>query len=205
MDREAQVSLEQSIRQKLEHSELHEAVRIILEGYGPELFTYLLRTTHNEADASDVFSEFCEKLWCGIATFQGRSACRTWLYRMATNTRVDFLRNPNHRRVQRLETDEMLKLEQQVRSRTLSYLRSEVVDRFAKLHAELDREEQTLLLLRVEKEMTWPEIAEVLRGPDELLSEEELPSRAAALRQRFKRLKEKIRKIAREEGLLENS
>lgn len=122
---------------------------------------------------------------------------------MATNARADFLRGPHHRRMERLGPSR--RRSSSKRSvRGLSYLRSDVMDRFAKLRAELDHDEQILLLLRVEKEMSWPELAEVLSG-QEPLDEQELRSRAAALRQRFKRLKDKIRKIASEEGLLERA
>ena len=203
MDRDAQSTLEARIRQSLAVGELEAAVSLILEGYGPEIFTYLLRSLRNEADASEVFSQFCENLWRGLGSFRERSSCRTWLFRLATNARADFWRNPKRRRERRLQTDEISKLEQRVRSMTLSSLSGRVEDRFARLRAALDRDEQSLLELRVEKEMGWLEIAEILSGTEESISDDELKSRAATLRQRYKRLKDKIRDMAREEGLLE--
>ena len=203
MDRDAQSTLEAKIRHSLADADPDGAVRLILEGYGPEIFTYLLRSLRNEADASDVFSQFCENLWRGIGSFRERSSCRTWLFRLATNARADFWRNPNRRRERRLQTNEISKLEQRVRTTTLGSLGGRVEDRFARLRAALDRDEQSLLELRVEKEMGWLEIAEVLSGTDDGISDHELKARAATLRQRYKRLKDKIREMAREEGLLE--
>jgi RNA polymerase sigma-70 factor, ECF subfamily len=197
-------SLEQKIRQSLGRGELEEAIRIIVEGYGPEILTYLVRSMRNEADASEVFSRFCERLCRGMAGFQQRSSCRTWLYRLATNARNRFWEDPYRRRSVRLASDEISKLEQEVRSSTLSYLKSGAIDRFAKLRAELDPDEQTLLVLRVEKEMGWTEIAEILSAAEEVLGEKELKVRAATWRQRFKRLKDKMLKMAREDGLLES-
>ena len=203
MATEAQSELESRVRRSLAAADLEGSVRLILEGYGPEIFTYLLRSLRNEADASEVFSQFCENLWRGIGSFRERSSCRTWLFRLATNARSDFWRNPKHRRERRLQTDEISKIEQRVRSQTLSSFSGRAEDRFARLRAALDRDEQTLLELRVEKEMGWSDIAEILSVPDESMTDDELKARAATLRQRYKRLKDKIREMARDEGLLD--
>jgi RNA polymerase sigma-70 factor (ECF subfamily) len=205
VDKEAQRQLEQRIQQRLDLREIEEAARVVVEGYGPEIFGYLLRSMRNDDDAAEVFSQFCEDLCRGLGTFQRRSSCRTWLYRVATIARARFWKDPYRRRGQRLQTDEISKLEQEVRASTLAYLRGEVKDRYLQLLEALDADERTLLTLRAEKEMSWPEIAEVHAGPDEALSDKELLSSAAALRQRYKRLKDKIRSLAQDEGLLQES
>jgi RNA polymerase sigma-70 factor, ECF subfamily len=203
VDKQAQQRVEQRIQQTLDRGELEEAVKVVVEGYGPEIFGYLLRSMRSEDDASEVFSQFCEDLCRGLGTFQRRSSCRTWLYRVATIARARFWNDPYRRRARRLQTDEISKLEQEVRSRTLAFLRGEEKDRYLRLLETLDAEERTLLTLRAEKEMSWPEIAEIHAGPDEVLGEKELLSRAAALRQRYKRLKDKVRTLAEREGLME--
>jgi RNA polymerase sigma-70 factor (ECF subfamily) len=65
-----------------------------------------------------------------------------------------------------------------------------------KLRESLDHEEQTLLILRVDKGMPWEDVAEVMRADGE-------PATPAALRKRFERLKEKLGRLAREQGLIE--
>jgi RNA polymerase sigma-70 factor (ECF subfamily) len=65
-----------------------------------------------------------------------------------------------------------------------------------RLRESLDPEEQTLLILRVDKGMAWEDVAEVLRADGE-------PVAPAALRKRFERLKEKLGRLAREQGLIE--
>ncbi len=77
-----------------------------------------------------------------------------------------------------------------------TYLPGGRADRLLKLRESLDREEQTLLILRVDKAMAWEEVAEVLRTDGE-------PATTAALRKRFERLKEKLGRLAREQGLIE--
>ena len=70
------------------------------------------------------------------------------------------------------------------------------VEKFMKLYESLDSEERTLLSLRVDKAMPWEEVAEVMRADGE-------PATTDALRERFERLKEKLGRLAREQGLIE--
>jgi RNA polymerase sigma-70 factor (ECF subfamily) len=200
---EREETLEPRLRERWAGARFEEAARLLVEGYGPQILGYLVRTMRNEADACEVFGRLCEQLWRGLPRFEGRSSFKTWAYRLATHARTRFWEDPYRRRARPLESDLISKLEQQVRSRTLRHLRSEVKDRFARLRASLSPEEQSLLTLRIDKELAWTEIAEILAGPDESCSEGELKLRATALRQRFQRLKDKIRRLADEEGLLE--
>jgi RNA polymerase sigma-70 factor (ECF subfamily) len=65
-----------------------------------------------------------------------------------------------------------------------------------RLRETLDPDDQTLLSLRLDRELEWEELAVVLSG-------EGTPVTAVALRKRFERLKDRLGRLAREEGLLE--
>jgi RNA polymerase sigma-70 factor (ECF subfamily) len=87
----------------------------------------------------------------------------------------------------------------QVRTETLDYLKSETKDRFAALRQRLSSEEQGLLVLRINERMSWEEIARVqLEEPTEATVKRE----AARLRKRFQLVRDKLRKLAKAEGLL---
>ena len=204
MSKNGRADLERRIHELWSRGEMEEATRVLLDGYGPQILGYLVHTMRHEQDACEVFSRFCEHLWRGIGKFEGRSTFKTWAYRLATHARGRFWHDPFRKRARPLESDAIERLEQDVRSRTLRWLRTEVKDRFARIRESLDPEEQTLLTLRVDKELSWTEIADVLSGPDEALSDRELGTRATALRQKYQRLKEKIRRIAKDAGLLED-
>ncbi len=68
----------------------------------------------------------------------------------------------------------------------------------ARLRALLEPEDQTLLTLRVDRELEWEEVATVLSGEGE-------PVTPVALRQRFTRLKARLKELARDEGLLDET
>jgi RNA polymerase sigma-70 factor (ECF subfamily) len=76
-----------------------------------------------------------------------------------------------------------------------SRLASSPQDRLARLREALEPEERTLLILRLDREMSWNEVAEVLSGEGD-------PVDAAAVRKRFERVKDRLAKLAREQGLL---
>lgn len=167
-----------------------------LRGYGPQVLGYLTAVLRDEDDAHDVFSQFAEDLWRGLPGFRRESSVRTWAFRLAWHAASRYARDPYRKRHRPILTSEASKIAEQVRSTMSTYLPGGRADRLLKLRESLDREEQTLLILRVDKAMAWEEVAEVLRTDGE-------PATAAALRKRFERLKEKLGRLAREQGLIE--
>ncbi len=64
---------------------------LLTERYRRELHVHCYRLLANYEDAQDMTQETFLRAWDKRETFQGRAALRTWLYRIATNTCLDFL------------------------------------------------------------------------------------------------------------------
>lgn len=101
------------------------------------------------------------------------------------------------------EAHEVEKLSVAVRASTLPYLRTEVKDAFARLRDALSPDEQSLLTLRIDRELDWNEIAQILA--DDPLDAPALRRSAANCRKRFERLIEKLRELALREGLIDEA
>ena len=62
-----------------------------LEEYRSELTGYCYRMLGSSADAEDAVQETFLRAWRGYEKFEGRSALRSWLYRIASNVCFDAL------------------------------------------------------------------------------------------------------------------
>lgn len=74
-----------------------DTVGLELDGYRRELTAYCYRMLGSGTDAEDAVQETMVRAWRGRDGFEGRSAERTWLYRIATNVCVDLLRGASRR------------------------------------------------------------------------------------------------------------
>jgi RNA polymerase sigma-70 factor (ECF subfamily) len=73
------------------------AFRELVRHYGPLLHRHLLRMLHATADVDDVLQNTLVKVYRNVAGFRGESKLSTWLYRIATNEALTWLRSQSRR------------------------------------------------------------------------------------------------------------
>lgn len=76
--------------------------RLLAGAYGEQLYWKIRAIVVNHDDADDVLQNTFLKIWRSLADFRGDSALSTWLYRIAINESLDFLR---HKRPMALGAD----------------------------------------------------------------------------------------------------
>ncbi len=203
MDESSQKKIEEDVRAACERADLDVAATLAIKGYGPEILGFLTALHRSEADASDVFSLFCEKLWKGLGAFSWQSSLRTWAYTIARNTSHRFRTQGKRHAGAALDSSAVEKVVQEVRTATLTFLKTEQKDRFAALRESLDDEEKTLLILRLDRGLSWEDLARVmLEESTAEPSRDDLKRESARLRKRFQLVKEKLLEMGKRAGLV---
>lgn len=82
-----------------------------LEAHRRELHVHCYRMTGSLADAEDLTQEVLLRAWRDADRFEGRASVRTWLYRIATNACIDFLRSHQRRAQLAGSVEEVLEVE----------------------------------------------------------------------------------------------
>ncbi|MET0409739.1 MAG: sigma-70 family RNA polymerase sigma factor [Polyangiaceae bacterium] len=182
------------------------AATIVLEAYGAELYSFVLAQFRGSQDpADDVFSSFREDFWRGLPKFGWRCSMRAWCYRLARNAAHHFRRAPHNQRARRVPLSQSAFLDelvQRARTTTQPHLRSEVKDEFQRLREQLSQEEQDLLVLRVDRNLPWTDVAHAMLSHGDPSDEELMRRYEASLRQRFAEVKKRLRRLAQDAGLL---
>lgn len=207
MNAEQRAEREAEIRALSEAGNNDVATTRALELYADEIGGYLGAFMRSEAHAGDVFSQWAEDVWRGLPNFRWTSSLRTWSYTLARNAAHRFRRSPNNRAQNNLPLEvnsRVSNLVQDVRDSTALFLKTQVKDRMRGLRDQLEEEDQTLLILRVDRRLDWTEVASVMleaADPEPTA----VKQKAAALRKRFERLKRRLRELAEAEGVLPKS
>jgi len=171
------------------------AATAAIQEFGPPVLRYLRSMLRDEDDASDAFSIFAENVWRGLGTWRGDGSLKAWSFRLAYNAALNLRSEAWRRRGRRFFSGEASALAEEIRTR--SHVKVERQRQaLDKLRESLDVGEVSLLALRIDQRLSWAEIAEVLSRDGE-------PVEPAALMKRFERLKARLARMAKDQGLLD--
>lgn len=189
------------------------ATNVVFSSYGGEIYGFLMSQFRGQPHhADEAFSMFTEDFWRALPAFEWRCSIRAWCYRLARSASSRYRRSPHNRRARQIPLSDvpfLSSLEAVTRSSTQAHLRSEVKDEIYRLREMLSRDDQDLLVLRVDRGLSWREVAHAMGMADdepeaEVRVDDEQRQRRdeAALRQRFAEVKKRLRSLAETAGLL---
>lgn len=139
----------------------------IYNAFQPKIRRYLARMTGaNEAD--DLTQEVFLKVSRGLGNFRGESKLSSWIYRIATNTALDYLRRPSQitTEVSSIDTEreeEPVRLLGEVSFIDQQLIRKEMNACIRNVIKELPEDYRTVIVLGELEELKNHEIAEILQ------------------------------------------
>ena len=136
------------------------AFRMILEKYQEKLYWHIRRMVLVHEDADDVLQNTFIKIWKGLPGFRETSGLFTWMYRIATNEAITFIKARQRERIMIADDpDDTIK----GRLKSDPYFDGDEV--FEKLQIaveELPPKQKTVFRMKYFDEMTYEDMAAVL-------------------------------------------
>jgi RNA polymerase sigma-70 factor (ECF subfamily) len=195
--------LEERVRQACAREDWAAAATAGIQGYGAELFGFLVNVLGDRSAAEEVFSDASRDLWQGIPRFRWQASFRSWAYAVARNAASRYRARPRPALAPLSQCPEAGALAQPSRTGTAPFLRTSVKLAVVQLREALSADDRALLVLRIDRQLDWDEVAQALADPADLPAEgQALRRAAAAARKRFQRVKDTLREQARAQGLL---
>lgn len=144
------------------------AFEALVLSYEKNVYNLALRMVKNAEDASDITQDAFVKAYSSLASFRGESKFSVWLYRIVSNTCLDFLRSRSRRPAVSLYVDNDEGEEAELDIPDVSQSPEELLER--RLTREsvrrgldaLSTEYRQILLLREIQGLSYEEIAETL-------------------------------------------
>ncbi|MCU0685858.1 MAG: sigma-70 family RNA polymerase sigma factor [Polyangiaceae bacterium] len=194
--------LDEQVRHLLEAGDAPRAITLALRQLGPEVFGFIAGVLGRDANADEVFAITSERLWRSLPTFAWRCPLRAWAYIIARNEIARFRSNERRHAIRRVPISELEDVIAAITTQAHTQRSVARRERLATFRDELPVDDRALLILRVDRQLSWDDIALAFVDEPATCSDDERKREAARLRKRFQLVKERLAKRARAEGLL---
>ena len=131
-----------------------------IEEFQPLIRKISMMYAQSKAESEDMFQEICIQVWRAYPQFKGESKFSTWLYRVAINTAISWIRKEKKHRQGNGENEKWLALHDD----SPFYLEEERKEQVASMHRAINKLndiDRTLVLLYLE-DVAYAEISEIL-------------------------------------------
>ncbi len=141
-------------------SSRNKALELLIDTYQQRLYWHIRKIVITHDDSDDVLQNTYIKIWKGLENFKGESSLFTWLYRIATNEALSFLKQK-----QKQSTISIHPIEYQL-SKSLEsdhYFKGDAIQlKLQQAILTLPEKQRIVFNLRYFEEMPYEEMSEIL-------------------------------------------
>ena len=139
--------------------ELEQVFNGIVKQYSERLYWHVRRMVGSHEDADDLLQEIFLKIWTALPSFRGEAQLYTWVWRIATNETLNFLRKEKVRALLRFSSADELAAQ---RVAADPYFNGTDAEReMAKAVARLPEKQRQVFIMRWWDELSYEEIAAI--------------------------------------------
>lgn len=138
--------------------------QLLVERYQSRLFGLARHYTRNAVEVEDIVQEAFLKAYRSLSGFQQQSSFSTWLYRIAVNTALDFLKRRGRNPVRAVEDPEVTPESRplHVAAPDARMQREEIAHITQEILKEIPEIFRTVIVLREFEGLAYQEIADIL-------------------------------------------
>lgn len=133
------------------------------------VYDFTFRLVLDRALAEDITQESFVKMWKHLDSYDTNRNFKTWMFRIAHNTTIDWLRKRKHKVFSDFDTEEGDDFESTVKDETPLpdelFERKEVAQSLEKALLDIPMSAREILLLRLRENLTFEEVATALDKP----------------------------------------
>jgi len=150
-----------------------EAYAELMKNYKDSLYFMLLKMTNNDTDAEDLTIEAFGKAFKNIGSYSPKYAFSTWLFKIATNNAIDFIRKKKQRTLSIdkpfTDLEDSPTMSQNIEAEGLdpeeTFIKRQKIELMRGVVEKLKPHYRTLIELRYFKEYSYDEIGQELDLP----------------------------------------
>lgn len=135
------------------------AFNLIVKNYSEKIYHHIRRFVYSHDDADDLTQEVFIKIWAALPSFRADAQLFTWIYRIATNESLNFLRKQKLRTILSLDSSDSIlvkKLESDEH-----FNGDKIQTALQKAIIKLPEKQRVVFNLRYFDEMKYEDIAEI--------------------------------------------
>lgn len=132
-----------------------------LDIYGQPVFSLIVRMVNSEEDAEELTQDTFMKAFEHLSSFNGKSSFSTWIYRIAYNTALSFLRKKNVEQTV-IDDNQWNQISDTQIDDALNNESEEQIEKLQQALTKLTAEERALVTLFYEEEHSIQELAQIL-------------------------------------------